>query len=138
MRRNRGFAAISAVFILVVLAGLGVALVTISGGQQRSQAYDVLGMQAYQAAHAGVEDALYEVLRNSRCPPTPGYQLTGGLAAFRVDIVCAASPVLTDPGNISIYQITVTACNRGACPAAAGDGYVERQLRASVCSGGDC
>ena len=139
MRPDRGFAAISAIFILVVLAGLGVALVTISAGQQLAQAYDILGMKAYQAAHAGIENALYEVLHNGACPGTPSYALGGSLSDFRVQIDCVGPPpAFNDGGSISIYQITVTSCNRAACPGTPGDGYVERQLRASVCQGAAC
>jgi MSHA biogenesis protein MshP len=137
MRPSRGFAAISAIFVLVVLAGLGVALVTISGTQQRTQAYDVLGMQAYQAAHVGVENVLFEALRNTRCPPTTAYSLSGGLSAFRVEITCAGTPI-TDPvlNGTTIWQFTVTACNNATCtPATPPQGYVERQLRGSVCTG---
>jgi MSHA biogenesis protein MshP len=138
MRPSRGFAAISAIFVLVVLAGLGVALVTISGAQQRTQAYDILGSQAYQAAHVGVENVLFEALRNSRCPPTTAYQLTGGLSAFRVEITCDAPTVHDDPttNGTTIRQFTVTACNNATCtPATPPQGYVERQLRGSVCTG---
>jgi len=139
MRPERGFAAISAVFILVVLAGLGVALVTISSGQQRAQAFDVLGMKAYQAAHAGMEDAMYEVLHNGACPGTPAFALTGTLSDFSVQINCSAVPAsFNDGGSIGVYQITVTSCNRAACPGTAGDGYMERELRASVCLGATC
>ena len=139
MRPDKGFAAISAIFILVVLAGLGVALVTISAGQQRAQAYDILGMKAYQAANAGMENALYEVLHNGACPGTPSYALTGNLSDFRVQIDCPnPAPSFNDGGSITIYQITVTSCNQAACPGTTGDGYVERQLRASVCQGAAC
>jgi MSHA biogenesis protein MshP len=139
MRRDRGFAAISAVFILVVLAGLGAALVSIFAGQQSGQAYDVLGTKAYQAAHAGMENALYEVLHNGACPATSSYALGGALGDFHVNISCPSSPPsFNDGGTITIYDITVTSCNRAACPGTPGDGYVERQLRASVCQGAAC
>jgi MSHA biogenesis protein MshP len=139
MRRDRGFAAISAVFILVVLAGLGVALVAISGAQQRAQAYDVLGMKAYQAAQAGMENALYEVLHNGACPGTASYALSGSLSDFHVQIACPSSPpAFNDGGSMTIYDITVTSCNQAVCPGTPGDGYVERQLRASACRGAGC
>jgi MSHA biogenesis protein MshP len=140
MRPERGFAAVAAIFVLVVLAGLGAALVTVFGGQQRSQAYDVLGMKAYQSARAGIENGLHQALRNGVCPPaTASYDLGGQLSGFSVTIDCVSS-AHTDPGPMTIYEITATACNRPAttCPAnGAGDGYVERQLRASACRG-DC
>ena len=51
-RARRGFGAVLAIFILVALAVLGTALVTIFSGQQRSVAFDSLGIQAYQGARA--------------------------------------------------------------------------------------
>ncbi len=136
MRPDRGFAAITALFVLVVLAGLGLALVTIFGGQQRSQANDIQGMRAYQAARAGIEYGLFQALQNDSCPVaattiTPGDLLTG----FSVTVQCTGGTTFTDAGAVKIYGITATACNSGTCPAAAGDGYVERELRANACSG---
>lgn len=134
MRAVRGFAAVTAVFILVVLAALGVALVTIFAGQQRSSAFDSLGIQAYQAAHAGIEFGSYQALKNSSCPASTSFALPGTLSAFSVQVQCTSdSHVEVDPTKpITMYQITATACNRGACPATADASYVERQLRVVV------
>jgi MSHA biogenesis protein MshP len=136
MRLDRGFAAITALFVLVVLAGLGVALVTIFGGQQRSQANDIQGMRAYQAARAGIEYGLYQALQNNSCGTTT-FALGDLLTGFSVKVACTGGTTYTDTGTVKIYQVTATACSSGACPAGPADGYVERELRASACSG-DC
>ena len=131
--RDRGFAAVTAVFILVVLAALGVALLTISGGQQRSSAFDTLGSRAYQAARAGTEFGIYQALRNSSCPASTVLALPGGLSDFSVRVECASSQhTEAAPPAVTMYQITATACNRAVCPAAADATYVERQLRVVV------
>ena len=57
---SRGFAIVSAIFLIVVLAALGVGIVVFSKAQQASSAYDVQGSRAYQAARAGIEWALYQ------------------------------------------------------------------------------
>lgn len=62
--RFRGFAIVSAIFILVVLAALGAFIVNISTSQQIGSALDVQGVRAYQAAHAGIEWGLYRVTRD--------------------------------------------------------------------------
>jgi MSHA biogenesis protein MshP len=135
MRPDKGFAAISALFVLVVLAGLGVALVTIFGGQQRSQANDILGMRAYQAARAGIEYGLYQAIQNASCATTT-FALDDLLTGFSVKVECTGgATTYTDAGTVKVYQITATGCNRAGCPAAATDGYVERELRASACTG---
>ncbi len=56
----KGFAIVSAIFLIVVLAALGVGILVFSKAQQASSAYDVQGSRAYQAARAGIEWALYQ------------------------------------------------------------------------------
>ena len=66
-RPPRGFGIVTAVFLLVVLAGLGAALVNLSTVQHTASALDVQGARAYQAARAGIEWGLYRQLRNNSC-----------------------------------------------------------------------
>lgn len=130
--RKRGFAAVAAIFVLVVLAGLGIALVTISSAQQRGSAFDALGTQAYQAARAGVEVGVYQAVRNDTCANTT-LALGGALAAFSVQLQCTVtSHVEVAAPATRLFHITATACNRASCPGTADATYVERQLRAVV------
>ena len=143
MRRDRGFAAITAVFILVVLAGLAASLVTIFGGQQRSQAYDMLGTEAYQSAHAGLDAAISTVIATGNCPATGTFPVPGApnLAAFSFNVACNATPSINDAGGtLKMFQIVVTACNNATCPDTTGlvQNYVEREMRATVCQGTAC
>jgi MSHA biogenesis protein MshP len=145
MCRNAGFAAIAAIFILVVLAGLGVVLVTLSTTQQRSAAFDIQGAQAYQAARAGVEFGAYRTLNtgglvaaNDCTPAISAAPITVStsfaLSGLTVNVSCTGTThaeVVTSP-PINVYDITVTACNRGACPGTADATYFERQLRVTV------
>jgi MSHA biogenesis protein MshP len=128
----RGFAAVAALFVLVVLAGLGVALVTLSSAQQRSSAFDALGSQAFQSARAGIEIGMYQALRNDACTNTT-VALGGALSAFSVQIECTITlHVEVAPPATRLFHITATACNRASCPAASDATYVERQLRVVV------
>jgi len=141
MRLDRGFAAIAAIFIIVVLAGLGVAMVAIFGGQQRSQAFDTLGMRAYQAAHTGLEIGTNLTIRNGACPSNTPFQLSAApqLSDFWVKIDCVPPTDHSDSdGTIKLFQLTVTACNNATCPGTAADNYIERQLRATICRGATC
>jgi MSHA biogenesis protein MshP len=144
MRPDRGFAAIAALFMLVVLALLGVALVTISGAQQRSQAFDVLGMKAYQSAHAGLDAAIAKILATGSCPAAaPAFPLPGAteLQGFYVNVSCTQPlPPYNDAGGtLTMFEITATACNNATCPSSGGvENYVERELRATVCQGTAC
>jgi Tfp pilus assembly protein PilX len=59
-RRQQGFSLVTAIFLLVVLAGLGAVMATFFTNQQQSSALDVMGSRAYQAARAGIEWAVYD------------------------------------------------------------------------------
>ncbi|MCM8580609.1 MAG: hypothetical protein NFV56_14210, partial [Candidatus Accumulibacter sp.] len=50
-----GFALVSAIFLLVVLAALGAFMLTFSNTQQLTSAQDVQGSRAYWAAKGGVQ-----------------------------------------------------------------------------------
>jgi MSHA biogenesis protein MshP len=145
MFRSAGFAAIAAIFILVVLAGLGVVMVTLSTTQQRSAAFDIQGVQAYQAARAGIEFGAYRTLTTgglvaaNDCTPAIGAAALApstsfSLSGWTVNVRCSGTghaEVVTVP-PINIYNITVTACNRAACPDVSDATYVERELRVTV------
>ncbi len=134
MRRTRGFAAIVAVFMLVVLGLLGATMVTIGSAQQRSSAFDALGARAMQAARAGMEVGTYQAVRNDSCVNT-SFALGGALSDFSVLIQCnLTSHTEVAPPAIRMFHLVATACNRAVCPAAAGATYVERQLRGVVTS----
>jgi MSHA biogenesis protein MshP len=114
----RGFSLISAIFLLVVLAGLGVAMVSISTVQNTSSALDIQGARAYQAARAGVEWGAYQYLRNSAaCNPSVNIVMPAdaSLAGFTVTVICTPSNM----SGISTAIIRATACNlpnAGGCP----------------------
>jgi len=118
---QRGFSLVSAIFLLVVLAGLGAVMVTFSTAQNQSLAMDVLGSRAYQAAHAGIEWAAHNIAVNPGFPasttfvPATGTALGGNLAPFNVAVIYSADP-FTDAttnggstGPVWIYNATSTA-----------------------------
>jgi len=151
----RGFAIVSAIFILVVLAALGAFIVSVSTSQHVGSALDIQGVRAYQAARAGLEWGIYRVQAtpaynfsygpgpgpvgtanpNTRaCPASPVSFVPAAptLAAFTVTVTCA---VTVDANNgPTVYSLVATACNQpaaGACPnlaPAAGFDYIERRI----------
>ena len=66
-----GFSLITAIFILVIFAALGAAMVTFSTVQHTTVAMDIQSARAYQAARAGIEWGAYEALK------VPGFDCTG-------------------------------------------------------------
>lgn len=123
-RPAKGFAIVSAIFILVVLAVLGAFMVNVSTNQQIGSALDVQGVRAYQAARAGIEWGLYEQIHNGTCTASTNL----ALPAFTVTVTCAST---VDANNgPTVYTVTSTACNTaGGCPAATpSSSYIERRL----------
>lgn len=133
----RGFAAIAAVFVLVVLGMMGAVLVTVSSAQHRGSAFDAQGIRAYQAARTGIEYGAHQALQNSLCPTDPETIGFPGpnLTSFNATVSCTSTTVSEGgTNNLVIYQISATACNRSSCPDTPDGAYVERQLRVTVVS----
>ena len=150
----QGFAIVSAIFILVVLAVLGAFILNVFTNQQIGSALDVQGARAYQAARAGIEWGVYQVQAaaaynfsygtpatavnttnpNTRvCPASPSSFIPGAntLSGFTVTVTCLAD--VDGSGGPTVFSITSVACNQpsgGACPNTVnpGNAYVERRL----------
>lgn len=137
MKRPHGFAILTAIFILVVLAVLGAFIVGISSSQQLGSALDLQGARAYQAARTGVEWGAYRQLQNAACVagPVNFVPAAATLAGFTVSVTCAATADAN--GGPTVYTVTATACNQpdagGACPntVTATGMYVERRQSAT-------
>lgn len=124
---QRGFAAISAVFLLVVLAALGAFLLTFSNTQQLTAAQDVQGSRAYWAARAGLEWGIASVLAApAACPTPPAPFLVEG---FSIAVGCARQVYNEGGSSVVIYQLQAIA-RQGGAPGSAG--YIERSVSASL------
>jgi MSHA biogenesis protein MshP len=137
---QRGFSLISAIFLLVVLAGMGAAMVTFSTNQHQSITLDVLGSRAYQAARVGVE---WSTTQSSSPTTAAGTlwagcatgqtfaagSLPGTLSPFAVTVTCVSNgPISDDASTVHVYTVTSTA-NTGALGSA---NYVERQVQVRI------
>lgn len=134
MKPLRGFAILSAIFILVVLAALGAFILSISSNQQIGSALDVQGVRAYQAARAGIEWGLFRQLQSGdACPAADFVPAAPSLAGFTVSVTCAATADPGGAGGPTVRTLTSTACNQPdgtACPNTNNPGnfYIERRL----------
>lgn len=118
---QKGFAAVAAVFLLVILAALGGFMLTFSNAQQRTSAQDVQGTRAYWAARAGLEWGVASAMGAAACPVSPTNLVIEG---FAVAVTCT-SALFVDNGNRTIFQLNATASTGGAA------GFVERSISAS-------
>lgn len=155
MCRNRisaGFALVSAIFLLLLMAALGAFMVSFTSTQHASSALDMEGSRAYWAARAGLDWGLYQVLDPGNVtvqqmvapygtgaqpwpnfpacftnPSTPVFD--GTLAGFTVSVRCIPSDHTEGVKSVRVYQLIATA-SKGGAPGNAH--YVERQVTATV------
>ena len=136
--KQRGFGAIAAVFVLVVLAALAAAIVRFGSVAQISIAQNLLSSRASQAANAGTEWGLYQAFKGT-WTTCSGASQTLDLTAtigFRVAVSCDSRSFNegeTAPGVprvVRLYTIDAVACNSTSCPdnsAGTGPAYIERR-----------
>lgn len=128
MTRNashqRGFAAVAAVFLVVILAGLGAFMLTFSNTQQLTSAQDVQGSRAYWAARAGLGWGIASVTATpADCPTSPTTLTVDG---FSVTVTCTRSTYDEAGVTVVIYRL-VSLARLGAGATA-----VERSVSASL------
>lgn len=134
-RAQGGFAAIAAIFLVVILAALGGFMLTFSNTQQLTSARDLQGTRAYWAARAGLEWALVAIppaglaTLNTCTVTSPPTAIDG----FTINIVCtkatyADTGATTGIAPTTIFRITATA-STGTVGSLA---YVDRSVTASV------
>lgn len=142
-RRSAGIGIVTAVFLLVAIAGLMVAMVSVLTTEQNSIAQDEQGARAYQAARAGIEWALFIAQPTENpapvglnCPNTYsfGFQPLTSLAGFQVTVSCGA---VTTLNGIKHYSIRATSCNEpvsSACPntVSPSANYVQRVVEVQL------
>ena len=128
-----GFAAIAAIFLVVILAALGGFMLTFSNTQQLTSARDVQGSRAYWAARAGLEWAVVALpatpalcTKPVAAPPTPieGYTIAIDCTSASYADIGATSGV----SPTTIFRMTVTA-STGTVGSIAS---VDRSVTASV------
>jgi len=136
LRRRRGFALMLAVFLIVTLAAIGAYVLTISTGQMAAASQDEQATRAYQAARAGIERGIYQVLISSNCAVPPSIPFTRpGLSGFYAELTCLQVGITETEGtaSVKVYRITSKGCNASPCsPATPTPTYVERELQVTV------
>lgn len=134
-RRQSGFAAVAAVFLVVLLAALGAFMVTFSNTQQVTSAQDIQGTRAYWAARSGLEWGIGSVAASASVPPacpasssTLATTFDGG---FTVTVTCSRSDYTeaSASANRFIFRFDSVAKSAGS---AGGIGYIERSLSATM------
>ena len=122
---QRGFAAIAAIFLVVVLAALGGFMLTFSNTAQLTSAQDVQGTRAYWAARAGLEWAIAHSLASTPVTLTiaaPGvvtwvaHGLPAGTVVFLgstgtlpTGYTAGTAYYVVNPPGVNTFQLALTA-----------------------------
>lgn len=128
---QRGFAAMAAVFIVVVLAALGAFMLTLSNTQHLTAAQDVQGSRAYWAARAGLEWGITQVIATSACPAASA---TFVVDTFNLEVSCDATNYDDEGRTVTMVKMTSVACTDSPCDGtnAGTVSYVERSVSTSI------
>ncbi len=117
-----------ALFLLIVLAGLGTVAVRVTGVQAQTV---VLGMQstrAHAAARSGIEWAAYRAIVNSDCSAGSLPLAEAGAAGFTVATSCSQTTHTEGASAVNVYVLEAFAYS-GVYGT---PDYVSRRLRATV------
>jgi len=138
-KHERGFALVAAVFIVVVLAILGIMMVTIGGMQRATVSAAAQGTRAYHAARSGIEWGIFQALNNRvpTCGATPSTPTTNtfglgvaGLDGFAVTVVCSYTDHRERSDDYFVFVISSTATSG----TFGNTDYVSRRIQVTVTS----
>ena len=128
MNAQRGFSLISAIFLLVVLAALGVYAVRINTLQQQTVTAGLRASQAFQAARTGVAWGAYRAFATDACVSGTLNLSEGATAGYRVTVQCTQSAHAEGLGMVCVYVFDV----RAEAGAYGGPDYVSRRLQTKI------
>ena len=133
--RQRGFAIVSAIFLVLVFAVMGAYMLTLSGVEHSTVDRALLNARAYFAARAGLDWGIHRAVSHptagsGNCEPATAFTLTGGsFVAANISVECSQATASGTGMTYYIYYLKSTA----SYGTAGTSDYVERKLEASVC-----
>lgn len=126
MNRGRGFALVSALFVIVVLSMTVVFMLQVSSVQTATTNMSQLSTQAYYAARGGIEWGVYQVM-NGGATPTPTCNDTMTLDNFAVAVSCTTSGhAEPSPRYVTVVRAVASRGSPGQSE------FVTRELTATV------
>ncbi|MDQ2821253.1 MAG: agglutinin biogenesis protein MshP [Pseudomonadota bacterium] len=151
-KKQAGVGLVTAIFLLVVIAGLAAAMVTVFTNQQASSQLDLQGSRAYQSARAGIEWGLFNATQaTTYCVPsgttdattTNSFALPAAsmLSGFTVTVICSTALGPGRDAATMVRKISATSCNQptnGACGSNSGSNsgnnldYVQRVIEVQL------
>jgi MSHA biogenesis protein MshP len=126
--QQRGISLVPALFLMIVLAALGVVAARLTAVQQQTVVLAMQSARAYSAARAGVDWAAYQAIANSSCGAATLALTETGLSGFSVQTSCTSSTHSEGPNAVTVYTIIAFAWT-GAYGT---PDYVSRRIRSTV------
>ena len=126
--RQRGVSLVSAVFLIVVLAGLAAFAVRLSVLQQQTVNSSLLAAQAFHAAKSGIAWGAHRAISGGWCAAQTLNLSEAGTSGFSVDVQCTQSVHTEGATTINVYIIDVLA----ETGSYGGPDYVSRRLQAKI------
>ena len=127
-RQQRGFSLVPALFLMIVLAGLGAVAVRVLAVSQQTTVLAVQSTRAYAAARAGVDFAIYDALISGNCGAQSLALNEAGLAGFSVDTNCSSTTHNEGGTTNTVYVIDAFA----RAGVYGSPDYVSRRIRTTV------
>ncbi len=126
--RQGGFSLVSAIFLLVVLAGLGAYAVRLNTLQQQTVTAGLRAAQAFEAARTGAAWGAYQALNAGVCGTSTLNLTEGALAGFSVAVQCTQTMHTEGTATVRVFVFDV----RAQAGAYGGPDYVSRRLQTKV------
>ena len=138
--RSAGMALMSAIFLIVVLIGLGVAMMNLSNVEQDTASKAILAAKVYYGAKAGIDWGIQQsIAASASCSPPPGTQTPISLTVGSLNGVTASVTCISSRQGPSTCGLTGTsACQTYYLTSIATTGtlgtlnYAERRMEATV------
>jgi len=127
-RLQSGFSLVPALFLLVVLAGLGIVAVRLAGVQHQTVVLTMQSGRAYAAARSGIDWSAYQALVNNSCAASTLSLTEAGLAGFSVETNCSSTTHMEGPNTVRVYVIDAFAWSGSY----GSPDYVSRRIRSTV------
>lgn len=131
-RRQSGISLVPALFLLIVLAALGIVAVRLSAVQSQTVVLAMQSARAFSAARAGIDWSAYQALVNGSCASATLTLTEAGLNGFSVDTSCSVTTHSEGPQTVSVYTIEAFA-RSGAYGT---PDYVSRRIRSTITDAG--
>lgn len=129
-KRSQGFGLVAALFLLIVVTLVVLAMARLSAAQHGSSSLAIQQARAYQSANAGLEWGVSLSLSSGHCVQGSPTLAGSNLADFSVNLTCSATRYVDNNGMaLQIFLFTSTAQN--GSPGSRSD-YAYRQLTATL------